>query len=150
MRHMTIATTITREISFFILFSLKLVFIQKIGPDLNGRGRFEVYKTKSNHCTAAQTGREKNMLLRIIITLITFSRRIIISRRTAKMDTAKAVSMVSSRAVLCFCARAVLPEAEKEDADADPFAIAHEPQELKRFSKRSNMFRVSFQKMAEL
>ena len=40
--------------------------------------------------------------------------------------------------------------AQEEDAETDSFAAAHEPQVLKRFAKRSNMFPVSFLRMAAL
>ena len=59
------------------------------------------------------------------------------------MDTARAVSMVSSRAVLAFsyCA-------QEENAEADSLALALEPQVLKRLLKRSNMSCVSFPEVA--
>lgn len=59
------------------------------------------------------------------------------------MDTARAVSRLSSRAELAFsyCA-------QEEDAEADSLAFALEPQVLKRLVKRSNMFCVSFPEVA--
>ena len=59
--------------------------------------------------------------------IITLSRRIIIRLRTAKMDTARAVSMVSSRAVLAFAYWE-----QEADADADSVEQALEPRVLKR------------------
>ena len=95
--------------------------------------------TNSNHCAKAKTGRLNPLSKMLIMSIITAKRRIIIEKRAAKMDNAKALSMVSRRAVL------VLRElAQKEDAEEDPFAAAHEPQVSTRFAKRLNMFSVSF------
>lgn len=70
----------------------------------------------------------------------------IMAKRTAKMDTAITVSIVSRRAV--FIATA-LP-AQEEDAQQDSLQRVHEPVMLKLFSKRAVMSASPFVVMAAL
>ena len=70
----------------------------------------------------------------------------IMAKRTAKMDTAITVSIVSRRAVFIAAA---LP-AQEEDAQQDSLQRVHEPVMLKRFSKRAVMSASPFVVMAAL
>lgn len=70
----------------------------------------------------------------------------IIAKRTAKMDTAITVSIVSRRAVFIAAA---LP-AQEEDAQQDSLQRVHEPVMLKLFSKRAVMSASPFVVMAAL
>ena len=124
MRQTHTAITITREMSFFILFSLKKYLYKKSAPTKMAGA--DLKYTGSNHCTNSISGRAGHKEPpSMTITLIM---RIIIRRRTAKMDTAKAVSRVSRRALLSA--------GREERAQKDSFAAAHERQSSVRFSKR--------------
>lgn len=70
----------------------------------------------------------------------------IMAERTAKMDTAITVSIVSRRAVFIAAA---LP-AQEEDAQQDSLQRVHEPVMLKLFSKRAVMSASPFVVMAAL
>ena len=70
----------------------------------------------------------------------------IMAKRTAKMDTAITVSIVSRRAVFIAAA---LP-AQEEDAQQDSLQRVHEPVMLKLFSKRAVMSSSPFVVMAAL
>lgn len=70
----------------------------------------------------------------------------IMAKRTAKMDTAITVSIVSRRAVFIAAA---LP-AQEEDAQQDSLQRVHEPVMLKLFSKRAVMSASPFVVMAAL
>mgnify|MGYP006997690342 FL=1 len=70
----------------------------------------------------------------------------IMAKRTAKMDTAITVSIVSRRAVFIAAA---LP-AQEEDAQQDSLQRVHEPVMLKLFSKRAVMSASPFVMMAAL
>lgn len=70
----------------------------------------------------------------------------IMAKRTAKMDTAITVSIVSRRAVFIAAA---LP-AQEEDAQQDSLQQVHEPVMLKLFSKRAVMSASPFVVMAAL
>lgn len=70
----------------------------------------------------------------------------IMAKRTAKMDTAITVSIVSRRAVFIAAA---LP-AQEEDAQQDSLQRVHEPIMLKLFSKRAVMSASPFVVMAAL
>lgn len=70
----------------------------------------------------------------------------IMAERTAKMDTAITVSIVSRRAVFIAAA---LP-AQEEDAQQDSLQRVHEPVMLKLFSKRAVMSASPFIVMAAL
>lgn len=70
----------------------------------------------------------------------------IMAKRTAKMDTAITVSIVSRRAVFIAAA---LP-AQEEDAQQDSLQRVHEPVMLKLFSKRAVMSASPFIVMAAL
>ena len=70
----------------------------------------------------------------------------IMAKRTAKMDTARAVSIVSRRAVFIAAALPV----QEEDAQQDSLQRVHEPVMLKLFSKRAVMSASPFVMMAAL
>lgn len=70
----------------------------------------------------------------------------IMAKRTAKMDTAITVSIVSRRVVFIAAA---LP-AQEEDAQQDSLQRVHEPVMLKLFSKRAVMSASPFVVMAAL
>lgn len=70
----------------------------------------------------------------------------IMAKRTAKMDTAITVSIVSRRAVFIAAA---LP-AQEEDAQQDSLQRVHEPVMLKLFLKRAVMSASPFVVMAAL
>ncbi len=70
----------------------------------------------------------------------------IMAKRTAKMDTAITVSIVSRRAVFIAAA---LP-AQEEDEQQDSLQRVHEPVMLKLFSKRAVMSASPFVVMAAL
>jgi hypothetical protein len=136
---MTIAITMTREISFFISFSLKFfVFIQKIGPDRLVRADLK-YTKVSNHRAGAITGRVELPVL-IMLSIRTHSRTTT-KRKLTKMDNATALSLVI---IMTLLLAAELSQLQKEDAEANSFAIAHEPKVLKQFAKRSNIVPFSF------
>lgn len=110
-----------------------------------------VYEISGAGAVFSRIGWERRM--RIITTqsiiaadIITMPIMPIMAERTAKMDTAITVSIVSRRAVFIAAA---LP-AQEEDAQQDSLQRVHEPVMLKLFSKRAVMFASPFVVMAAL
>lgn len=112
---------------------------------------FHVYEISGAGAVFSRIDWERRM--RIITTqsiiaadIITMPIMPIMAKRTAKMDTAITVSIVSRRAVFIAAA---LP-AQEEDAQQDSLQRVHEPVMLKLFSKRAVMSASPFVVMAAL